>query len=195
MKKAKLLTTLAAVALIGAIGVGSTFAYLSSKTETVVNTFTVGNVVITLDEKDTDNSTPNAERDQANAYTDMIPGTSYEKDPTVHVAANSENCYVFVKVTGLDANANALEIKNFNSNLVKADGITDKKDGIYRYNAVVTKSKNVQDIVVFNGFTLKSDVVGGTKITNITVEACAVQAGNLTETTALTEAKAAANWN
>ena len=40
MKKAKLLTTLAAVTLIGAIGVGSTFAYLSSKTGTVVNTFT-----------------------------------------------------------------------------------------------------------------------------------------------------------
>ena len=195
MKKAKLLTTLAAVALIGAIGVGSTFAYLSSKTGTVTNTFTVGNVVITLDEKDTDNSTPNAERDQANAYTDMIPGSPYEKDPTVHVAANSENCYVFVKVTGLDANANALEINNFNTNLVKADGITDKNDGIYRYNAVVTKSKNVQDIVVFNGFTLKSNVVGGTTITNITVEACAVQAGNLNETTALTQAKTAAGWN
>ena len=194
MKKAKLLTTLAAVALIGAIGVGSTFAYLSSKTETVVNTFTVGNVVITLDEKDTDNSTPNAERDQANAYADMIPGSSYEKDPTVHVAANSENCYVFVKVTGLDANANALEINNFNTNLVKADGNT-ASDGIYRYNAVVTKSKNVQDIVVFNGFTLKSNVVGGTTITNITVEACAVQAGNLNETTALTQAKTAAGWN
>lgn len=194
MKKAKLLTTLAAVALIGAIGVGSTFAYLSSKTGTVTNTFTVGNVVITLDEKDTDNSTQNAERDQANAYTDMIPGSSYEKDPTVHVAANSEECYVFVKVTGLDANKDALVINAFNTKLVKVDG-SNNKDGIYRYETVVTKSESVQDIVVFNGFTLKSDVVGGTPITNITVEACAVQAGNLNETTALTEAKAAANWN
>ena len=194
MKKAKLLTTLAAVTLIGAIGVGSTFAYLSSKTGTVVNTFTVGNVVITLDEKDTDNSTPNAERDQANAYTDMIPGSSYEKDPTVHVAANSENCYVFVKVTGLDANKDAVVINAFNTNLVKVDG-SNTADGIYRYDAVVEKSVNVQDIVVFNGFTLKSDVVGGKTITNITVEACAVQADNLNETTALAEAKAAANWN
>ena len=194
MKKAKLLTTLAAVTLIGAIGVGSTFAYLSSKTGTVVNTFTVGNVVITLDEKDTDNSTQNAERDQANAYTDMIPGSSYDKDPTVHVAANSENCYVFVKVTGLDANKDALVINAFNTKLVKVDG-SNNKDGIYRYETVVTKSESVQDIVVFNGFTLKSDVVGGTTITNITVEACAVQADNLNETTALTEAKAAANWN
>ena len=194
MKKAKLLTTLAAVTLIGAIGVGSTFAYLSSETETVVNTFNVGNVVITMDEKDTDNSTQNAERDQANAYTDMIPGSSYEKDPTVHVAANSENCYVFVKVTGLDANKDAVVINAFNTNLVKVDG-SNTADGIYRYDAVVEKSVNVQDIVVFNGFTLKSDVVGGKTITNITVEACAVQADNLNETTALAEAKAAANWN
>lgn len=44
MKKTKLLTTLGAVALIGAIGVGSTFAYLSATTQTVTNTFTVGNV-------------------------------------------------------------------------------------------------------------------------------------------------------
>lgn len=44
MKKTKLLTTLGAVALIGAIGVGSTFAYLTDKTGTVTNTFTVGKV-------------------------------------------------------------------------------------------------------------------------------------------------------
>ena len=44
MKKTKLLTTLGAVALIGAIGVGSTFAYLTSETGVVKNTFTVGKV-------------------------------------------------------------------------------------------------------------------------------------------------------
>ena len=49
MKKAKLLTMLGAVALIGAIGVGSTLAYLSSTTDEVVNTFTVGEVKITLE--------------------------------------------------------------------------------------------------------------------------------------------------
>ena len=44
MKKTKLLTTLGAVALIGAIGVGSTFAYLSATTGPVTNTFEIGNV-------------------------------------------------------------------------------------------------------------------------------------------------------
>ena len=59
MKKAKLLTMLGAVALIGAIGVGSTLAYLSSTTDEVVNTFTVGEVKITLDETDINDSSSN----------------------------------------------------------------------------------------------------------------------------------------
>lgn len=44
MKKTKLVTLLGAISLIGAIGAGSTFAYLTSTTGTVTNTFTVGNV-------------------------------------------------------------------------------------------------------------------------------------------------------
>ena len=44
MKKTKLVTMLGAISLIGAIGAGSTFAYLTSTTGTVTNTFTVGNV-------------------------------------------------------------------------------------------------------------------------------------------------------
>ena len=44
MKKTKLVTLLGAISLLGAIGAGSTFAYLTSTTGTVTNTFTVGNV-------------------------------------------------------------------------------------------------------------------------------------------------------
>ena len=44
MKKTKIVTMLGAISLIGAIGAGSTFAYLTSTTGTVTNTFTVGNV-------------------------------------------------------------------------------------------------------------------------------------------------------
>lgn len=40
----KLVITLVSVALVGAVGVGSTLAYLTAKTEEVRNTFTVGNV-------------------------------------------------------------------------------------------------------------------------------------------------------
>lgn len=98
MKKTSkaLLLGLCALLLVGASVLG-TMAYLTSTTKEVVNSFTVGNVNITLDEKDTDNSTPNADRDIANAY-HLLPGSTYEKDPTVHVTAGSSKCYVFVKV-------------------------------------------------------------------------------------------------
>ena len=54
MKRARFIATLGATALIGAIGVGSTFAYLTSQTEAVTNTFSVGDVEISLDETDYD---------------------------------------------------------------------------------------------------------------------------------------------
>ena len=44
MKKTKLVTLLGAISLIGAIGAGITFAYLTTTTGTLTTTFTFGNV-------------------------------------------------------------------------------------------------------------------------------------------------------
>lgn len=85
-----------AILLVCATVVG-TLAYLTAKTS-VTNTFTVGNVSITMDETDVDNSTPGADRDTKNSYK-LLPGKEYVKDPTITVKAMSEDCYVFVKVT------------------------------------------------------------------------------------------------
>ena len=75
-----------------------TMAYLTSQDQ-VVNTFTVGNVAITLDETDVDvNGDKDSEdRVKANEYK-LLPGHTYTKDPIVHVDADSEDCYLFVKV-------------------------------------------------------------------------------------------------
>ena len=97
MKTARkvLILALCAVLLVS-ISVMGTMAYLTSQDE-VTNTFTVGNVKITLDETDVDDSTKDAARDQANAYK-LLPGQTYTKDPIIHVDADSEACYLFVKV-------------------------------------------------------------------------------------------------
>lgn len=96
MKKTKaILMALCAVLLVAASVMG-TLAYLTS-TDTVTNTFTVGKVEITLDETDTDDSTVDADRDTANKYK-LMPGHTYTKDPIVHVAAGSSDCFLFVKV-------------------------------------------------------------------------------------------------
>ncbi len=99
MKTARkaLAIALCAILLVGASVMG-TLAYLTS-TDAVTNTFTVGNVKITLDEAKVklDGTVDGTDRVKENSYK-LLPGHSYTKDPTVHVDANSENCYIFVKV-------------------------------------------------------------------------------------------------
>ncbi len=92
--------TLAAIVLIAAT-VAGTVAYLTASSEKVENTFTVGNVEITLDEAKVDDdgkAVSPEQRVEANRY-HLIPGKTYDKDPTVTVKADSEDCYVRVIVT------------------------------------------------------------------------------------------------
>lgn len=101
MKK-KLLIMSVAMVLVCAFAVGMTIAYLTS-TDEVVNTFTVGNVQIKLDEADVDEygrvpqGSP-APRVTENTYK-LIPGHEYTKDPTVTVLSGSEESYIKMTVT------------------------------------------------------------------------------------------------
>lgn len=75
---------LALVLVIGCVA-GGTVAWLVATSDTVTNTFTYGNIDITLTET------------TGTSYK-IIPGTTIKKDPTVTVKAGSEACYLFVKV-------------------------------------------------------------------------------------------------
>ena len=99
-----LLLTLCAVVLVIATVFG-TMAYLTS-TDEVQNTFTVGQVKITLDEAkaNPDGSlVANADRVKANSYK-LLPGHTYNKDPMVTVLKGSEPSYVKMTVTFSKAN-------------------------------------------------------------------------------------------
>ena len=91
----KAMVMILAVMLIVGISVGGTLAWLTAKTDPVVNTFTVGDINITLTE------TYNFDKDgdgTSDTWTaKLIPGSSYQKDPKVTVKAGSEKCYLFVK--------------------------------------------------------------------------------------------------
>lgn len=98
-KSKALLLTLCAVLLVTASVLG-TMAFLTS-TASVENTFTVGSVKITLDEaKVTPDGKPveGAARVAENSYK-LMPGHTYTKDPTIHVDAASEDCFIRAKVT------------------------------------------------------------------------------------------------
>ena len=81
----KTFVLLLALVLVIGIAAGGTVAWLVAQTDSVVNTFTYGDINIVLGE--TTGSTYK-----------IIPGVDIEKDPKVTVKANSEACYLFVKV-------------------------------------------------------------------------------------------------
>lgn len=190
MKKTSkaLLLSLCAVVLVTASVLG-TMAYLTS-TDEVVNTFTVGNVAITLDETDVDNSTPGEDdRDKANAYK-LLPGHEYVKDPIVHVGADSEDCYLFVKVENEIADIEDAS-KSVESQMT-ANGWTPvtSQSGVYIYTqsgspAVVTAGT---DVPVFESFTINGEVTGeelaAYENKQITVTAYAIQADGFEEKSA-----------
>lgn len=100
MKLKKILTLACCAVLLVCISVGATVAYLTS-TDEVVNTFSVGNVQIKLDEAQANldgTLVPNAERVKANSYK-LLPGHTYNKDPMVTVLNGSESSYVKMTVT------------------------------------------------------------------------------------------------
>lgn len=90
--KALLLCT-GAVALVAGSVLG-TIAFLTD-TEEAINTFTVGNVSISIAESKVDeNGVPEGEETtDANEYR-LVPGVTYTKDPTVTVDKGSEESYV-----------------------------------------------------------------------------------------------------
>ena len=180
-KSKALLLTLCAVLLVAASVMG-TMAYLTS-TDEVQNTFTVGQVQITLDEKDTDNSTPDADRDKANAY-HLLPGNEYEKDPTVHVNAVSEDSWIFVKVeNGIAAfeAATSTEENGYKSisDQITANGWTALNGVANVYYKPYTKSDTGSDLIVFSNFKIAdtaNDVQGwATLNATVNITAYAVQ--------------------
>lgn len=154
MKKTSkaLLLALCAVLLVAASVMG-TMAYLTSTTGPVTNTFTVGNVAITLDEAavGTDGvELQGAQRTTSNTY-HLLPGHSYTKDPTVHVDKNSEDCYLFVKVTNPLTAIEDSAATIASQMTAKSWTLVDAENGIYVYGTAAAPAvvKAGEDHVVF----------------------------------------------
>lgn len=100
MKK-KATIAVVALALVLCFAIGGTLAWLVDKTDKVVNTFTYGDINIDLWENDY--NPENGILDTSKKVTSesdykMVPGNSMPKNPTVTVEADSEACWLFVKV-------------------------------------------------------------------------------------------------
>lgn len=169
-----------------------TFAYLTS-TAKVTNTFTVGKVKITLDESklNDDGITVDPSEKVLTQTYHLMPGITYEKDPTVHVEVGSEKCWVFIKiVNNIDAidlaNDPAIENDGSIEDQLKANGWTQLtgETGVY-YIANVDAATEAKNLEVFSTVTIASTVdnnaLQGYSGKTIDITAYAVQAAGINE--------------
>lgn len=130
MKK-KIIALCLVIALAATAVIGGTLAYFTDK-EDATNTFTVGNVNITLTE-------PNWEGTGSQDAPEVYPGEALAKDPTVkNVGANP--CFVRIKVEGLDCLGTAAGDITYRTGYVDnklGDNWVKHTDGYFYYNKVL----------------------------------------------------------
>lgn len=153
LKKLKLSKTKILIISIGVIAlfftaISGTIAWLTSKSETVTNTFTYGDINITLSETDTkDDNDLNT-----NTY-EMVPGNKITKDPLITLAENSEDCYIFVKLEKTDNFDNYMEYQILENWL-----LLEGTDNVYYQE--VSKSTTKQEFYILkdNSISVKESV-------------------------------------
>lgn len=149
------------------IGVGTTLAYIVASTREVKNTFTVGDINITLTETTGD------------TY-GILPGATLKKDPVITVKGGSEACWLFVELS------HTADIKNYIVYEL-ADGWTalEGKPDIYYRNVGKTDSDIWFSVLKNNSVTV-SDTITEEDMSfihtdpTLTVRGYAVQRDNIT---------------
>lgn len=165
MKK-KILSIALVVAMVAVIAAGS-LAYFTD-TKTADNTFTVGNVNITLTE-------PNWNSTGKEDAPDVYAGEPLAKDPTVKNDGNNP-CFVRIKVENLD------QFGNKGAITYRTDYVADKlgenwvkgTDGYFYYTKVLEVGATTD--ALFDQIVMPTGLTGGEEAAPIEVTAEAVQA-------------------
>ena len=133
----KLVVAMLAVTLLIGCAIGGTVAWLTANTAPVVNTFTYGDIDIELNETK-----------PANREAKIIPGVDIEKNPKVTVKANSEACWLFVKVEKAGTFVTNKVTYSIDTGWTQGDGTNIPSDVYYRS---VTASNADQPFGVLSG--------------------------------------------
>lgn len=168
---------LALVLVVTAVA-GGTIAWLTATSGTVTNTFTVGDIEISLAET------------TGETYK-IIPGSVAAKDPKVSVTADSEACYLFVriqetnntmpnsteKLVNYTVNSGWTPVPNQTGYYYREVSATDAKTGV-SYYVFAGNTTYANGYVSYNENITKNQVTESNKPV-ITITAAAIQSENI----------------
>lgn len=206
----KLTAVLLSIILVLCCAIGGTLAWLTATSSTVTNTFTVGDINITLQEYPfkTDSTTEldeSATPVQSIDTYKVVPGGEQPKKPFVTVKAKSENCYVYVNVVN-NLTIDDTLVVNYDTPanwtpIATQTAVDGSVSTLYRYNNIVNYSENDSEpLVVFTKVSYSDTIqkdksetdleIGQLKGKTIVLNAYAHQSDNTTEAAADNAAKA-----
>ena len=188
----KAMSLILAIVLVVGVSVGGTLAWLTAQTTAVENTFTVGNITITLAE--TFNTDSNDDGTPDKWVGKVVPGGTHPKDPKITVELGSEKCYVYALVTNTCKIGGDVVITP-NIDTAKWTPVGTSGDKIlYRYADIVDASAADQPLPVFTEVayseTILESNISSLSSTSITIQGYAHQSDNTDQNTADAAAKA-----
>lgn len=199
MKKKNVLMMAMSLVLVAVIAVGGTLAYLTSTSDTLTNTFTVGEgygdegfyldeTTAKVEEVEGEQVITNpTSKDEfgldrtrtGNTYATMSIGDTVYKDPTFHLVQGPES-YIFAKVTGVDAMEDeGFVFDNWSDKWVKVNA-SENKDGYYYYNDTVEPNAEID--AIFTTVSLPSTLTvqpNNENFDDVVIKGVAIQAANL----------------
>lgn len=150
---------MALVLMVGGV-IGGTVAWLTATSDTVTNTFTTSDISVTLTET-------------TGSEYKMVPGWTITKDPKATVVANSEDCFLFVKIdksANYDTYLNSYTVATGWTKLENVDGVYykvfDSKDTTNTNTKGTAYSILKDDQVTVKDTVTKADFEKLTKATN-----------------------------
>jgi len=170
----KMFVMMLALVLVFGCAVGGTIAWLTATSATVTNTFTYGDINISLAES------------TGNDYT-IIPGVNIHKNPKVTVEKDSEACYLFVEVKKTGTFVENKVNYGIADGWTQGDGTKIPSDVYYRtvsaedakngvvYNVLAGDTTYTDGVITVSDGLTKADINGITAKPKLTFTAYAIQ--------------------
>mgnify|MGYP007093357552 CR=1 FL=1 len=140
----KLVVAMLAVTLLIGCAIGGTVAWLTAKTDPVVNTFTYGDINFELTETTGEDYK-------------IIPGVDISKDPKVTVKKDSEACWLFVKVEQRGTFVTDKVTYSIADGWTKGDG-TNIPENVYYREVPAAAADTIFDVIQGNKIIVSSDL-------------------------------------
>ena len=180
MKIKRILLSVLALALVAALSVGATLAFMSAEDTRVINNFSFGSISVQIAEEvptptDLPDDVEAVAAGKGVSYTKVTPGVQLPKQPAVSVKTDVK-AYVFINVSGFNAN---LKCDGINDTWTPVAGTTDAHGNGTYYQVVEANNRMTFVDNAFESVTVSDACTGSETLPTVYIDVFAIQYDNI----------------